>query len=51
MALLIRKMPMKLKGNQSVDEPDLAEDQLALWKIYLDLSLNSQPLIFFSFKT
>lgn len=30
---------------------DLAEDQLALWKTYLDLTLNSQPLIFFYFKT
>lgn len=32
MTLLIRKMPTKLKGNQSVDEPDLAEDQLLFGK-------------------
>lgn len=33
-----------MKGNQSGDEAeDLAEDQLALRKAYLDLTLDSQP--------
>jgi len=38
-------MPTQLKGNQSVDKAeDLAEDQLAFRKTYLDLTLDSQPL-------
>lgn len=38
-------MPTQLKGNQSVDgAEDLAEDQLALRKTYLNLTLDSQPL-------
>ena len=38
-------MPTQLKGNQSVDEAeDLAEDQLAVRKTYLDLTLDLQPL-------
>lgn len=37
-------MPTQVKGNQFVDKPeDLAEDQLALRKTYLDLALDLQP--------
>lgn len=38
-------MPTQLKGNQSADEgEDLAEDQLALRRTYLALTLDGEPL-------
>lgn len=43
-------MPTQLKGNRSADEgEDLAEDQLALRRAYLDLTLDSEPQNHFLF--
>lgn len=47
-----REMPTQLKGNQTVEEEDLAEDQLALRRTWLDLTLDTQPpnhFLFISF--